>query len=57
MYSCQDPSGQLYDSDYVLPPGQHINRDWCVNSSLQVTESAYHAGINVSVPAYTPARE
>jgi hypothetical protein len=57
MYNCQDASGQLYDADYVLPPGQYITRDWCVNSSLAVTTSAYHSSINVTIPAYTPPRE
>jgi hypothetical protein len=57
MYNCQDASGQLYDADYVLPPGQYITRDWCVNSSLAVTTSAYHSSINVTIPPYTPQRE
>lgn len=57
LYGCQDSSGQLYDSDYVLPAGQHITRDWCLNSSLQVKWSAYHDSINVTIPPYTPQRE
>lgn len=56
MYGCQDASGQLFDADYVLP-GQHITRDWCLNSSLEVTTSAYHSSINVTMPPYTPQRE
>lgn len=57
MYSCQNPSGQPFDAEYVLPAGQHITRDWCLNSSLQVTTSAYHSSINITVPPYTPQRE
>ncbi|KAF6257951.1 Ion transport protein-domain-containing protein [Scenedesmus sp. NREL 46B-D3] len=31
MYSCQDPQGNLLQSEYVLPQGQHITREWWVN--------------------------
>jgi hypothetical protein len=57
MYSCQATDGSLYDADYVLPAGEQISRDWCVNSSLQVTTSSYHSSINVTFPPYTPQRE
>lgn len=57
MYSCQAPDGSLYDADYVLPPGEHISLTWCLNGSLQVTTSAYHSSINVTIPPYTPQRE
>lgn len=55
MYGCHDATGQLYDADYVLPAG-YITRDWCLNSSLVVTTSAYHSSINVAIPPYTPDR-
>ena len=57
MYGCQNASGQLFDADYVLPAGQTITRDWCLNDSLEVTSSAYHSSINVTMPPYTPRRE
>lgn len=56
LYSCQDADGNMFDADYVLPPGQQITREWCENSSLQITTSAYHVGINATLPPYTPQR-
>jgi hypothetical protein len=56
MYSCQGPDGKLLHSEYVLPQGQYITREWCEGTAVQVTTSAYHSAINVTVPAYTPER-
>lgn len=57
MSACQDPSGNLLVAEYLLPPGQYINRTWCQDSSVQVTTSAYHSEINVQLPSYTPQKE
>lgn len=56
LYSCQDSDGNIFESSYVLAAGQQITKDWCEDATLQVNTSAYHATINVSVPAYTPDR-
>jgi hypothetical protein len=56
LYSCQDLQGNLLHSEYVLPEGQFITRQWCEDTAAQVTTSAYHSAINVTVPAYTIER-
>jgi hypothetical protein len=57
MRSCQDSSGRLLDAAYVLPAGQPITRAWCEDGSVQVSSSAYHSRLNVSLPAYTPDKQ
>lgn len=57
MDYCQGADGAVVDPDYVLPPGQALTQAWCSDSSRMVSSSAYHAGINVTMPPYTPQLE
>jgi hypothetical protein len=56
LYSCQDLNGNFLHSEYVLPQGQYITREWCEDAAAQVTTPAYHSVVNVTLPAYTPQR-
>ena len=51
FWRCLDEQGGVLDPYYLLPAGQSISSEWCRRGVASISTSAYHAALNVSLPA------